>query len=115
MSFEPGTYRKGDRVRNVSTRRDAVQATWDGFVLAAPAEDASYADLQAQAKAKGVPANQSGEALRAALTDVPSEPVVDNPDAPETGSTSLVTGAEGSTGTDATDGEIGTLDASTIT
>lgn len=101
MTFETGTYRKGDAVRNVSTRRDAVQATWDGYVLAAPAEDASYADLQELAKARGVAANQSAEDLRAALSDLPSEPVVDNPAAPETGETSLVTGTEGSTGTDA--------------
>lgn len=49
MSYEPGTYVKGDRTRRANNTKEAVQAVWEGFVLKpeaqaeAPTENASTA------------------------------------------------------------------------
>ena len=76
-SPQPGLFVKGDKVRNAVTPAQAVQAAWEGFVAApdqAEQESASYADLQAQAKELGIPANQSAVKLAEAIANFEPEP-----------------------------------------
>lgn len=102
---QPGVYVKGDSERVANTVSRAAALVFEGYALKdeSPAPDADYRDLQAQAKELGISANQKADALReqidAKLSEpfVPegSEPVVDeNPDAPDTGEDSLVTGTD---------------------
>ena len=78
-SPQPGLFVKGDAVRFAQTPAQAVQAAWDGFV-AAPEQvetvETPYADLQAQAKALGIPANQSAAKLAEAIANFEPEPEV---------------------------------------
>ena len=69
------TYVKGSETRLVRTVAQEVAAKFEGFKPAAEAsveeasvEDADYRELQEQAKAAGIPANQSKEALFEAVT-----------------------------------------------
>lgn len=84
--FEPGVYVRGDQTRLARTPGAAVAAVWDGFRPATQqqTEDADYRDLQAQAKRLGIPANQSKDALAAAIAShVVVEPDEDtDPDQP---------------------------------
>jgi hypothetical protein len=67
MDF-PATFVKGDQTRVAHNPSDAVKARFDGFqLLGAGAGQVDYADLQEQAKRRGIPANQSKEALVDAL------------------------------------------------
>lgn len=76
--YQPGNYVKGDRSRFAETKADAVAAVFDGFVLEGPAlEDTDYRDLQEQAKAAGIPANQSKEALVSALASPADDETVE--------------------------------------
>ena len=83
--FEPGTYVRGDTTRYARTRAQAVAFVWDGFrpATAQQPEDVDYRNLQAQAKALGIPANQSAEALQKAIVDYvpPTDDAVDTDDA----------------------------------
>jgi hypothetical protein len=96
MSHETGTYVKGEQTRLVATKSDAVQAVWDGFTRATVDSDAPYVELQAQAKALDIPANQSAKALSEAIATYvvdakpAGSPAGDNPAAPETSDTPLV-------------------------
>lgn len=93
-----GTYVKDDRRRVATTPAEAVAAVFDGFKLAAEA-DLPRPKLQELAKAAGIPANLSNEAIKAKLSEVDSDGQAvenDNPDAPETGNDSLVTGPSNS-------------------
>ena len=68
--METERYVKGSEVRLVRTPSQRVAAKFDGYKPAAEAsvEDADYRELQEQAKASGIPANQSKEALFEAVT-----------------------------------------------
>lgn len=70
--YAPGTYvnKDGDQ-RVAKNARQAVALAFEGYALkeAVPAEDATYRDLQAQAKELGIPANQSETTLRAAIAE----------------------------------------------
>ena len=87
-SPKPGLYVKGDKVRNALTPAQAVQAVWDGFVAApeqAEQVETPYADLQAQAKALGIPANQSAAKLAEAIANFePEADVADSEAQPDT-------------------------------
>lgn len=91
MTYEPGTYVKGDVARVASSRSQAVAFVFDGYVrkVEAPAEDADYRDLQAQAKELGIAANQSADALREQIDAELNKPSGDsdgeNPLAPDLG------------------------------
>lgn len=65
MAYNPVRYVKGDRKRIAYTPSEAVAAEFEGFKKAEP----SRAELQAEAKAHDIPANQSNDALKAALAD----------------------------------------------
>lgn len=100
MAF-PKTFTRGDSTRYAHSASDVVRLQFDGFVegaasageraetpnVPAPVSDdgedgPSYAELQEQAKAHGIRANQSYDALFEALTsdDQPSLPGVPNPE-----------------------------------
>lgn len=66
VPHKPGVYVKGDDQRVANSASAAVALVFDGFVRKdeGPAEDATYRDLQEQAKELDIPANQSAEALR---------------------------------------------------
>lgn len=65
--YQPGLYVKGGDVQRATTPSRAVALVFDGYKKVDEQEDTSYADLQAQAKALGIPANQKADALRAAI------------------------------------------------
>lgn len=69
--YPTGIYAKGDTERVANTTARAVELVFEGFRLKeqVPAEDASYRDLQSQAKDLGIPANQSAEDLRSAIAE----------------------------------------------
>lgn len=75
---KPGVYVKGDQERVATSTRSAVALVFDGFVLVdeSPAPDASYSDLQAQAKELGIPANQSADTLRTLIDEELAKPRV---------------------------------------
>lgn len=61
-------YRKGPSVRLADLRQAPGNAAVNVEVAAEPEEEeVSYRDLQEQAKAAGIPANQSADDLRKAL------------------------------------------------
>lgn len=67
---QPGVYRKGHDVRVADTNAQAVALTYDGFqpqTAEAVESELSRSELQAQAKALGIPANQSSAALAEAI------------------------------------------------
>jgi hypothetical protein len=68
-SYALGTYVKNGRRKTAGSRRDAVALVFDGYKLEKPvvSEEATYRDLQAQAKELGIAANQSESALREAI------------------------------------------------
>lgn len=80
---QPGVYAKGEKTRYAGSAAEAVAAVFDGYKLVEASSDVpaegtvdnhdedstDYRDLQAQAKELGIPANQSAEALRAAIDD----------------------------------------------
>lgn len=74
--MEPTTYVKDGRVRVVDSAASRVNAEWEGFVPKAEqsVDDVDYRDLQEQAKALGVPANQSKAALVEAVADAKVDP-----------------------------------------
>lgn len=78
---EAQIYVKGDQTRRVYTPAQRVAAVWDGFKPASEvtADDTDYRDLQAQAKVLGIPANQSKDALVAAIANTPT-PEPESPD-----------------------------------
>lgn len=81
--YKPGVYVKDGVEKHANTVARAVALAFEGYRLKeeVPASGASYRDLQSQAKELGIPANQSEDALRAAIAEVsvPSEDtVVDN-------------------------------------
>lgn len=67
--YSPGVYEKDGIERVANTASRAVDLVFNGFRLkeAVPAEDASYRDLQAQAKDLEIPANQSADNLRVSI------------------------------------------------
>lgn len=73
-TYEPGTYIKGDDVRSASNAAEAVALAFQGYKrqTADFLADVDYRDLQEQAKALGIPANQSKEALAEAITAAPA-------------------------------------------
>jgi hypothetical protein len=101
-TFSPGTYRKGDDVRYADSAATAVNLAFTGYqrvTAESVAEGASYAELQAQAKSLGIPANGTKESLAQAIADfVPVEaPAESNLEAPELGEDSLLSGDSSST------------------
>lgn len=80
--LQHGVYVKGDSVRRCDTNASVVAARWEGYVLLEnqDVESVDYRDLQAQAKALGVPANQSKEALEAAILEASKQPAGDQAD-----------------------------------
>lgn len=72
-------YVKAGAVRNCQTRADVVAARFEGFVPAGNQDpvDVDYRDLQEQAKALGIPANQSKAALVKAVAAHPTETTTD--------------------------------------
>lgn len=99
---QPGVYVKGDSTQVATSASKAAALVFDGYVLQdeSPAPDADYRDLQAQAKELGIAANQKADVLREEIDaklgdsqlDFDAYSDGDNPDAPETGHDSLVTG-----------------------
>ena len=73
--YKPGTYVKGDSVRVAHTAATAVALRFDGYQLRTEdaLADVDYRDLQAQAKAAGISANQSRADLTAALAAYDAE------------------------------------------
>jgi len=73
---QPGVYRKGHETRVADTATEAVNLAFDGFQLQtaqAVESELSRPELQAQAKALGIPANQTNAALAEAIAShVPS-------------------------------------------
>ena len=83
MSTQTGTYVKGERVRYARTPGQAVQAVWEGFRRADEVDtDVDYRELQARAKALGIPANGPKAALAKAVADFVPENA--DPAVPET-------------------------------
>jgi len=86
-SYATGNYVKNGRVRAASTAADAVDLVWNGYVPVADQPAPSRSDLQAQAKALGIPANQTSEALLAAIAEAPVAGTNVPGDAPEVADT----------------------------
>ena len=65
----PGTFAKGNIVRRADRPVDVVALRFAGWkrVEEQTPDDASYRELQEQAKSVGIPANQSTDALLEAL------------------------------------------------
>lgn len=64
----PQTFVKGDRTKVAHNAADAVKARFEGYRPYVAESTVDYSELQAQAKLRGIPANQSKDALVEALS-----------------------------------------------
>lgn len=83
--YGSGVYVKGNVERVATSASSAVALVFDGYALkdTVPSVEASYADLQAQAKALNIPANQSTGVLREAIgAKAEASVVVTDPETP---------------------------------
>lgn len=74
-TYEPGLYAKGSNVQRADTPARAVTLVFNGYKRVADetVENTSYPDLQGQAKALGVPANQKAETLLSEIQNFENE------------------------------------------